>query len=325
MMPNLRELKAQVENANAKGVENLSKKGVVLSDNVTTLDIMNAISEINIGSGLGYQSIVYNSADDSVALIDKYGGEHKMLCNYRGGKLIGITYDGKSVDLTYLADMLDYAGETKINLVDAPIYGLEPLDYTVEFRLNNSAYKIVSVCRGLSVEKPSVDPPNQGIYRFNGWKIENEKTGELEDAYMEFPYAPASDVVAVAYFQKVREEMEKYQALSFIAADKAGDSVYKMSDGWCIAGCADTQGGHGHVMLVALNEQDCQMTPDKSYITGSVVYNGVTYYYCDATAINGINQVAEGVLKIDYNPHYIASSNAPEFAKRVLDKYFYVT
>ena len=76
MMPNLRELKAQVENANAKGVENLSKKGVVLSDNVTTLDIMNAISEINIGSGLGYQSIVYNSADDSVALIDKYGGEH---------------------------------------------------------------------------------------------------------------------------------------------------------------------------------------------------------------------------------------------------------
>ena len=316
-MPNLRTLRVQLENANAKGVENLGKKGVELSENATTLDIMNAISEINIGAGLGYKSIAYNKDDDTVMLIDKYGGEHTMACNFRGGKLVGITYDGKEVDLTYIADKLDYVGKTKIDLVDAPIYGLEPLDYTVEFRLNNSAYETVSVRSGLSVYTPSIDPPNQGIYRFNGWKIDGE--------YMEFPYTPHRDVVANAYFQKVREEMELYDALAFIVTDESGNTVYKKSEGWCIGGCADTQGGHGHVMLVALNEKDCQMTPDKSYITGSVTYNGVTYYYCDVTATNGIEKVAEGVLKIEYNPHCISSSNAPEFAKRILDKYFYAT
>ena len=50
-MVSLRDLKVQIENANALGRQNLSDKGVVVAENATTREIMNAIAEVPSGGG----------------------------------------------------------------------------------------------------------------------------------------------------------------------------------------------------------------------------------------------------------------------------------
>lgn len=49
-MVGLKDLKVQIENANSLGRQNLSDKGVVVAENTTTYEIMNAIAEVS-GSG----------------------------------------------------------------------------------------------------------------------------------------------------------------------------------------------------------------------------------------------------------------------------------
>lgn len=123
-MANLKELKTQIENANALGIANLTEKGVEISENATTFDIMAAIAEIS-GSGgdviigANYESIIYNE-DDTITLTDKNGVEYTMSCTYEDDKLIGVTYDGKAVKLTYDSDVLVKVGKTDVNLSNAP-------------------------------------------------------------------------------------------------------------------------------------------------------------------------------------------------------------
>ena len=120
-MATIKEVKTQIQNANALGRANLTEKGVEISENATTFDIMTAIAEIS-GSGGGdviigadYTNIVYNE-DNTITLTGKDGVEHTMSCNYEDGKLIGVTYDGKAVELTYDGEDLVEVGSTNINL-----------------------------------------------------------------------------------------------------------------------------------------------------------------------------------------------------------------
>lgn len=60
-MSNLALLKKRITEVNSKGVESLAEKGVVLSENATTCDIVNAISLINSPSG--DNGIAFSEAD----------------------------------------------------------------------------------------------------------------------------------------------------------------------------------------------------------------------------------------------------------------------
>lgn len=124
-MATIKQIKAQIKNANALGRQNLTEKGVEISENATTFDIMTAIAEIS-GSGGGdviigadYTNIVYNE-DNTITLTDKDGVVYTMECEYTDGKLTSVKYDGKKVNLTYDDDVLVKVGKTAVDLGDAP-------------------------------------------------------------------------------------------------------------------------------------------------------------------------------------------------------------
>lgn len=312
-MATIKDVKTQIENANALGVANLNEKGVIIPNTSTTYEIMQSIAKISGGGGdivIGADctNIVYNN-DDTITLTDKDGTTHTLVCTYESGKLVGVTYDGRKIDLLYDSAWLDKVGKTDVDLEKIP-----SLDYTVKFIVEGKPYKIVDLTDGLSVEKPSIDPPNMGEYRFNGWKIDGE--------YMEFPCVPEKDMVFNAYFQKVREEMELYDALSFLAEDKNGDARWKANDGWSIAGYIPTD-GHGYIMLVAKTPEACHINYEYVVHSGSIEYGNVTYYYCYAGVSFGAVKLCNNV---EIEPmSYVDSSNHQLAAKKVLDKYFYVT
>lgn len=72
------------------------------------------------GGGMVYTNIVYND-DNTVTLTDKDGVDHIMVCEYTDGVLSGLTYDGKSVELTYEEDTLVNIGTIEVDMANAPI------------------------------------------------------------------------------------------------------------------------------------------------------------------------------------------------------------
>ena len=119
-MATIKEVKTKIQNANALGIANLTEQGIDVSADATTFDIMTAIAEISgSGGGAVYESIVYNE-DNTISLTDKDGVEHTMSCIYKNDKLIGVTYDGKTVNLTYNGDELVKVGKTAVDLRNAP-------------------------------------------------------------------------------------------------------------------------------------------------------------------------------------------------------------
>lgn len=72
------------------------------------------------GGGTEYISIIYNT-DNTITLTDKDGVIHTMSCTYENGKLIGVTYDGKNVALTYNGDVLVKVGKTAVDVANVPL------------------------------------------------------------------------------------------------------------------------------------------------------------------------------------------------------------
>ena len=125
-MATVQEVKQQIENANALGVSNLTDKGVEISADATTFDIMTAIAEISGGdSGSGgaeYTNIVYND-DNTITLTDTEGIEHTIECEYADGKLVSVNYNGTSVALEYDGDMLVSIDGVAIDMSNMPSSG----------------------------------------------------------------------------------------------------------------------------------------------------------------------------------------------------------
>lgn len=192
-MANLNELENQIRSANELGRMNLKKAGVKVSEAATTYEIMTAIAEIS-GGGVIYESIVYND-DNTITLTDKDGNEHTMECEYTDGKLTSVKYDEREIILTYDGDLLDYVGETKVNLINAPLStkgsGDSSLDHTVKFMADGGPYEIIQVTDGCSVNAPSVNPESADSV-FAYWQIDDEK--------VEFPFLPETDTVITALF-----------------------------------------------------------------------------------------------------------------------------
>jgi hypothetical protein len=94
------------------------------SDLMLLADMPQAILNITGGGGSGdsieYSAIVYND-DDTITLTDADGNEHIIVCEYDGDKLVGATYDGKAIELTYNDDSLVGIGGADVDLSNAPI------------------------------------------------------------------------------------------------------------------------------------------------------------------------------------------------------------
>ena len=82
--------------------------------------INNLPSADGLSGGTVYTNIVYND-DNTVTLTDKDGVDHTMICEYTDGVLSGLTYDGKSVELTYEEDALVNIGATEVDMANVPI------------------------------------------------------------------------------------------------------------------------------------------------------------------------------------------------------------
>jgi hypothetical protein len=117
-MSNLKELKTQIENANALGIANLTEKGVDVSADATTYDIMSKIADVSGGGGIQYKSLTLENSDnedgDTITLIDTDGNTHTIKCVYTDKKITSISYDGKEVVLVYDVDELVKVGNTDI-------------------------------------------------------------------------------------------------------------------------------------------------------------------------------------------------------------------
>lgn len=119
-MATIKEVKEQIQSANALGIANLTEKGVEISENATTYEIMSKIEEVSTG--------------------------------------------------------------------------LEALDHTVTFTVDDEPYQLASVKDGDSVNAPP-EPVKAG-YLFTYWKDEN---GERVD----LPFIPADDIELSAYFSQM--------------------------------------------------------------------------------------------------------------------------
>ncbi len=115
----------KINNANALGRQNLTDKGVEVSADATTYEIMQSIADIVIGGGgssISYTDIVYND-DNTITLTDTDGTEHTMVCEYTDGKLTSLKFDGKSVALKYEGDVLISVGGVSVDVSNAQVSG----------------------------------------------------------------------------------------------------------------------------------------------------------------------------------------------------------
>ena len=71
------------------------------------------------GGGVEYSSIIHND-DNTVTLTETNGTIHTMACEYDGDKLIGVTYDGETIELTYDGDVLVAIGGMSVDMSNAP-------------------------------------------------------------------------------------------------------------------------------------------------------------------------------------------------------------
>lgn len=154
---------------------------------VKPADMPQAILDIVSGGGSQYTSIVYNE-DNTISLTDTDGVVHKMSYTYEDGKLIGVTYDNKAIELTYDGDVLVKVGSTVIDLDKVPT-GSSTLDHTVTFMAGNELYEVISVRDGNSISEPIT--PRVEKYFFNWWETTNEER-------ISFPYTPSDDVLLLA-------------------------------------------------------------------------------------------------------------------------------
>lgn len=259
-MATIKEVKKQIQNANALGIKNLKEKGVGLfsSGIITTYDIMEAISMIIVGGGgIEYIDITYNE-DNTIILTDKDGVEHTMECEYTDGKLTSVKYDGKAVKLTYDGDVLVKVGKTEVDMSNAPT-SIELLDHTVTFTVDSEPYEVVSVKDGNKVNEPTKPTSDSGV--FAHWENENGDT-------IHFPYIPTSNtnLTSVFYnqiyglYEKFNISYEEYPYIIFILVkDSASYGVYfykNISDIYINGNSLITSNGGKYVPLYMLSFRD---------------------------------------------------------------------
>ena len=193
-MAKISEIKQKIKSANALGVANLTEKGVKLPDNSTTYEIMQCIANIVGGdSGKTYTSIIYKD-NNTIELLDKDGVVHTMMCGYSvDGKLVTVTYDDKSVKLTYEGNKLIKVGATVVDLVNEEEIGSD--FYTVTFNSYNGLFERTLVRKSNSVNIPINVPPERDDEVFTHWAVNG--------IALPIPFTPTKDTTVEAVYDNV--------------------------------------------------------------------------------------------------------------------------
>ena len=124
------------------------------------LETINNLPNSGVGGGIEYTNITYND-DNTVTLTDKDGVDHIMVCEYEDGSLTALTYDGKSIALTYEEDALVGIGATEVDVVNVPYESGG--DDTEEIESLIDASGVLESTEGTATEKVEqlIDKSNQ--------------------------------------------------------------------------------------------------------------------------------------------------------------------
>ncbi len=256
-MATIKELKTQIENANALGVANLTKQGIDISADATTHDIVSAIAEI---SGVNqYTSIVCNE-DDTITLTDKDGVMHTMVCRYsEDGKLVSVTYDGKSVELTYDGNKLVKVGGTVVDLKNED--EMESSNFnTVTFNSHDGLFERILVRKGNSVNIPINAPPERDDEVFTHWAVNG--------VALPIPFTSTSDTTVEAVYDNVLDYVYSMNNIS-----REEHPYYFIMQG------ANNLGKNNLIMLMGSEENvTIYQGPERGYVVGKKEgYYRITY------------------------------------------------
>lgn len=176
-------LSNKISKANALGVKNLGDKGVLVSGDATTHQIMQRITDILLGDinigGTPYTKVKYNS-DHTITLTDTDGVEHTIEYTSRDGLFKTISYDGMNIPLNYIRDDLNDIGSTFVDFTKLPSMSGNTVEFYSDFKL----YETVTLGENNSTDAPVVEPKKED-YVFSGWLT--------EDGYVvDFPFTPTT-------------------------------------------------------------------------------------------------------------------------------------
>jgi hypothetical protein len=144
----------------------------ILPDDNKTLSKVTVVTDV-AGGGIQYTSIAYKE-DDTIELLDTDGTPHTMVCVYEDDKLKSVTYDEKSVELTYDEDgSIAIIGRTDVDI------GLLLSDRLYShYEVDKNEYPYVAIC------KNSVS----GILYFHFFQTYSYKYfGDGSATYYDFP------------------------------------------------------------------------------------------------------------------------------------------
>ena len=195
---------------------------------------------------------------------------------------VQVTVDGLTEVLNKSKSIagLDNDGNDNIEN-NAPI---TPLDHTVTFLVNGEVYEVLSVKEGHSVNAPATNPNQEGSF-FYGWTI-GENT---EENLIKFPYTPTDNIELNCFFKTVHTEIE-LSAGEWVCylGSSSKYSHEKYNNEWAILGSYYTNGYIAPV-VVGLTSSACivsghytnnpSMSSASYWKSGTVEYDGVTYYY----------------------------------------------
>lgn len=211
------------------------------------------------------------------------------------------------VDLTGDTDDITYGNiSTKISEIQTG--GGITGGYTVKFKVDGNDYYIASCQQGESITEPPTPTSQTGT--FTAW--------QLNGVDVSFPYTPSADVELTAHFATVRTEMELDTAGTELFMKSGNPYATKTNNGTMICGYALGTGTNKTFVTVAETQNACLMTLfGSTQPTGTITYDGITYYYCYKTWDN----------IVDINPAFaqVATTftDLATLAGQVLDHYFY--
>lgn len=203
----------------------------------------------------------------------------------------------KYIEATGEPDNIKY-GEIAQDVYDAITSGGgSNIGYEVKFKVDGNDYYVSQCLQGESITEPPIPTSQTGT--FTAWQING--------ADVSFPYTPSADVELTAHFSTVRTEMEIYDAGTTLWTGKTKDNNGK-------AICGKTSDDKT-LALVGLSANDVAFPyPTR---TGSITYDGDTYYYCLYSSSSAVTNPNEAFANVKGAGMYAT------FASNILDHYFY--